>query len=31
VVQIVVNCVVQRGATVVICVVDFEDEKHATL
>ena len=29
-VQIVVNCVVERGVTMVICVVDFDTEKHAT-
>jgi hypothetical protein len=29
-VKIVVNCVVERGATMVICVVDFEAEEHAT-
>jgi hypothetical protein len=26
----VVNCVVERGVTVVICVVGFDAEKHAT-
>ncbi len=30
VVQIVVNCVVERGATMVIYVVDFDAKKHAT-
>jgi hypothetical protein len=29
-VKVVVNCVVERGVTMVICVVDFDAEKHAT-